>query len=416
MQWANVLESLTQEQRLKLWVLIDSNIESTVLACMREDARHQFLESLSTQSVEQILHTATNSEVVEILNVLPSRTANKLITKLAPNVQSKLETAMSYDDEIVGRYANSDVYTINENVSVKAALDEIGQSELNSYSGSYFVLTDEQNYIGKVTINELLTADKNAKVGAISLQDTSNDHPILDSLSILDASNQIKNSQQLVLPVVTATNQFIGVFSIKDALNIFQYHYEAQVAHLGNVSDEDLFAPIFTSSRRRALWLGINLITAFIASAVIGIFDKVLVEVVALAVLMPIVASMGGIAGSQTLTLTIRGLATGQLSDVNYQSLKSKELAVAALNGVLWAAIVATVTGYWFDNYLLSMILAIALIVNMLAAAFFGILIPVILDKKGIDPALAGSVLLTTVTDVVGFFVFLGGATVIFLN
>jgi magnesium transporter len=185
---------------------------------------------------------------------------------------------------------------------------------------------------------------------------------------------------------------------------------------MGQVSDEDLFAPIFTSARRRALWLGINLITAFLASAVIGIFDKVLIEVVALAVLMPIVASMGGITGSQTLTLTIRGLATGQLNTANYRALRDKELSVAAVNAVVWAVIVAAMTIFWFDNYLLSVILSVAMVVNMLVAALSGIIIPMVLDKNGIDPALAGSVILTTVTDVVGFFVFLGSATIIFMS
>lgn len=163
------------------------------------------------------------------------------------------------------------------------------------------------------------------------------------------------------------------------------------------------------------MWLGINLLTAFLASAVIGLFDKVLIEVVALAVLMPIVASMGGITGSQTLTLTIRGLATGQLGKGNFKVLRSKELQVAAINGVVWAVLVAMVVTYWFDNIGLSSILAVALVVNMTVASFAGIMIPIILDKMGIDPALAGSVILTTVTDVVGFFVFLGCATVLFL-
>jgi magnesium transporter len=170
---------------------------------------------------------------------------------------------------------------------------------------------------------------------------------------------------------------------------------------------------VFTSSRRRAVWLGINLLTAFAASIVIGIFDEVVAQVVALAVLMPIVASMGGITGSQTLTLTIRGLATGQLATSNLRALGNKEVLVAFFNGLLWALVVSAITSLWFDNPWLSAIIAVALIINMLIAAVAGIMIPVLLDKMGIDPALAGSVILTTVTDVVGFFVFLGSASLL---
>ena len=189
----------------------------------------------------------------------------------------------------------------------------------------------------------------------------------------------------------------------------------AQVSHMGRVSDEDLFAPVFTSARRRAVWLGINLVTAFAASIVIGVFDQVVSQVVALAVLMPIVASMGGITGSQTLTLTIRGLATGQLAKSNLRALSNKEVLVAFFNGLLWAIIVAVITSFWFSNPWLSVIIGFSLVLNMLVAAFAGIAIPVFLDRIGIDPALAGSVILTTVTDVVGFFVFLGSASLLLI-
>jgi magnesium transporter len=412
-KWAFILEGLTNAQRLKLWPLIDQSLEGAILYEMRDDARQQLLAVLTSEELEDAVKSSSDNEVVEILTALPQKLVAKLINKLSPQSQSNVESSLSYDEEQVGRYADSDVYTVKHNTSIEDVLDEIRQSDLTDYSGNYIVLDDESHYVGEVSINDLLNAEGATLVQAIAEKSDDN---ILDTLSLMEASNLIKNSNRPTLPILTETGKFVGEFSMGDALSIFQHHYEAQVAHMGKVSDEDLFAPIFTSARRRALWLGINLITAFLASAVIGIFDKVLIEVVALAVLMPIVASMGGITGSQTLTLTIRGLATGQLNTANYRALRDKELSVAAVNSVVWAVIVAAMTIFWFDNYLLSVILSVAMVVNMLVAALSGIIIPMVLDKNGIDPALAGSVILTTVTDVVGFFVFLGSATIIFMH
>jgi len=412
-KWALILEGLPNEQRVKLWPLIDQSLEGAILYEMRDDARQQLLSVLTSKELEVAVKSSSDNEVVEILTALPQKLVAKLINKLSPQSQSNVESSLSYDEEQVGRYANSDVYTVKHNTSIEDALDEIRQSDLTDYSGNYIVLDDESHYVGEVSINDLLNAEEKTLVQAIAEKSDGN---ILDTLSLMEASNIIKSSNRPTLPILTEAGKFVGEFSMGDALSIFQHHYEAQVAHMGKVSDEDLFAPIFTSARRRALWLGINLITAFLASAVIGIFDKVLIEVVALAVLMPIVASMGGITGSQTLTLTIRGLATGQLNTANYRALRNKELSVAAVNSVVWAVIVAAMTIFWFDNYLLSVILSVAMVVNMLVAALSGIIIPMVLDKNGIDPALAGSVILTTVTDVVGFFVFLGSATIIFMS
>lgn len=411
--WALVLEGLPNAQRVTLWPLIDPSLEGAILSAMREDARQQLLSVLTSKDLEKAVKSSSNNEVVEILTGLPQKLVAKLVNKLPLQSQSNVESSLSYSENQVGRYANADVYTVRDITPIAEVLNEIRQSELTGFSGNYIVVDENAHYVGEVSINDLLNAKDKTVVNSIAVK---SETFILDTLSLMEASNKIKNSNRPNLPVLTDKGKLVGQFSMSDALSIFQHHYEAQVAHMGKVSDEDLFAPIFTSARRRALWLGINLLTAFLASFVIGIFDKVLIEVVALAVLMPIVASMGGITGSQTLTLTIRGLATGQLNTANYRALRDKELSVAAVNALVWAMVVASMTIFWFDNYLLSAVLCIALIINMLVASLSGIFIPIVLDKNGIDPALAGSVILTTVTDVVGFFVFLGGATIIFMH
>jgi magnesium transporter len=216
--------------------------------------------------------------------------------------------------------------------------------------------------------------------------------------------------------VVDEEGKLLGRITIDDVVDVIREEGEhAFMGQAGLSEDEDMFAPVMVSARRRAVWLGVNLITAFLASWVIGLFEATIDKIVALAVLMPIVASMGGIAGSQTLTLAIRGIALGQLSSKNARYLLTKELAVGALNGLVWAAVVALVAGIWFQSAGISVLIAAALTINLVFAAFSGALLPLALDKLGIDPALAGSVLLTTITDVVGFMAFLGLATIFLL-
>ena len=317
---------------------------------------------------------------------------------------------MAYDEEQLGRYLVREAYVVSGTATVGNLLVELKTQELPPYTDSFLVTDAAGRYLGQVDLNMLLGSPRGARLRDIA---DSLDEVLTTDMPLLEASNRVKNSGRSMLPVLDSGGQLLGRFSLRDALDVFQEHFEAQTMHLGQVADEDLFAPIAVSAGRRAIWLGINLLTAFMASAVIGIFEDVVAQVVALAVLMPIVASMGGITGSQTLTLTIRGLATGRLAPSNLGALGSKELSVALLNGLLWGAVVAVCAGLWFGNPQLSYIIAGSLLVNMLVASGAGIAIPVLLERNGIDPALAGSVILTTVTDVVGFMVFLGSAAVL---
>lgn len=410
--WSLLLESLTNEQRLIVWPTIPRKKRGNVLARMRDDSRAQILKLLSEQKIQQTLRATASSDAVEILGVLPNKKASNIINKLSPELQQSLGTSLTFDDDQIGRYSNPDVFTVLASESVQEVINEIVENGLPQSTDSLVVVDEENSYRGIVLIEHLLATEHEVLIEQLLIQSSA----ILATVSLLEASNILKNSNRSMLPIITDKGELIGRISLNDALTIFQEYYEGQILHLGKVNDEDLFAPTIVSARRRAVWLGINLLTALIASVVIGIFDEVIAEVVALAVLMPIVASMGGITGSQTLTLTIRGLATGQLSSANMKALRNKELHVSILNGIGWALVVAFLTGYWFDNYSLSAIIAVALIVNMAVAALSGIFIPIILQKMNIDPALAGSVILTTVTDVVGFFVFLGSATLLFLS
>ncbi len=405
--WAFVFEGIPSDLRMDLWDTLADERKAPILAAMRDDSRNQLLGRLPTEDIELLANTSSTEDLVEIIDVLPRKLAAGLIKKLSPQGRDVIGAALTYDEDQLGRYVNYDVYTVDRSDTIGDILDDLRAQELPDYTDSFLVVDESQHYLGQVDINQLLSADEDAKVIEIAEYV---EQVLNADMDLLDASDAVKGSGRSMLPVINKDGRLLGRFSIKDALDVFQEYYDAQVSHMGKVSDEDLFAPVFTSARRRAVWLGINLLTAFAASAVIGVFDQVVAQVVALAVLMPIVASMGGITGSQTLTLTIRGLATGQLAQSNLRALGNKEVLVAFFNGVLWAIVVSVIASIWFDNPLLSIIIAFALVINMLVAAFAGIGIPVLLDRMGIDPALAGSVILTTVTDVVGFFVFLGAA------
>ncbi|MGS2719161.1 magnesium transporter [Paraglaciecola aestuariivivens] len=410
--WAFVFEGLPKDLRFELWQTLAEDKKSPILAAMRDDSREQLISLLSNQNLEDVALSSSAEHLVEILDVLPNRVAKGLIKKLNAQDSGFIEEALTYSDDQLGRYVNHELYTVHKNVTVAALLNELKNEPLPAYTDSILVVDETDHYLGQVDINQLFSSS--GEVTVIQIAEFS-DRVLTADLDLYDASEAVKSSGRSMLPVISKEGRLLGRFSVKDAIDVYQEYYEEQLSHMGRVSDEDLFAPVFTSSRRRAVWLGINLLTAFAASIVIGIFDQVVAQVVALAVLMPIVASMGGITGSQTLTLTIRGLATGQLAASNLRALGNKEVLVAFFNGLLWALVVSAITSLWFDNPWLSGIIAVALIINMLIAALSGIIIPVLLDKMGIDPALAGSVILTTVTDVVGFFVFLGSASLLLI-
>jgi magnesium transporter len=408
--WAFILEGMPKGLRITLWETLDDEKKSPILAAMREDSREQLIGLLSDEKLEDVAKSSTTSDLVEILDVVSPRIAKGLIKKLTPLDVGIIEDALHFTVEQLGRYINHDVYTVNKRVSVGELREELKLQNIPAFTDSYLIVDDSNHFMGQVDVNVLFRHE--ADVSLVQIAEFS-DHVLAAELNLLEAADLVKNSGRSMLPVIGRDGRLLGRFSIKDAFEVFQEHYETQVSHMGRVNDEDLFAPVFTSSRRRAIWLGINLITAFMAALVIDVFDQVVAQVVALAVLMPIVASMGGITGSQTLTLTIRGLATGQLASSNLKALGNKEVQVAFFNGLLWALVVSFITSLWFDSNLLAAIIAGALIINMVIAALCGIAIPVLLDKVGIDPALAGSVILTTITDVIGFFVFLGSASIL---
>jgi len=305
---------------------------------------------------------------------------------------------------------NTDHITVRRNVSLRTVLRYLrALGELPDYTDKFMVVDRRERYLGILRLRRLVTGRPELSVSEAMESDF---QPIPASVADEEVARRFSDQDLISAPVVDDEGRLVGRITVDDVVDVIREESEQTLMNLAGMDeDEDMFAPVLVSSRRRALWLGINLVTALLASWVIGLFEDTIQRVVALAVLMPIVASMGGIAGSQTLTLAIRGIALGQLSQQNARWLVLKELAVGAINGVLWAVVVGGVAWLWFASTTIGLLIATALIINLVCAALSGALLPLSLERLGIDPALAGSVLLTTVTDVVGFMAFLGLAT-----
>jgi magnesium transporter len=328
--------------------------------------------------------------------------------------RQRLEAVLHYPEDTAGGLMNVDVVTVRADVTLDVVVRYLRmRGELPKNTDKLFVVDRNDHYRGALELTQVLTNEPEQLVAAVMDRDIPG---IPATLPDDEVAKQFENLDLVSAAVVTDENILLGRITIDDVVDVIREDADHSLLSMAGLDEEDdTFAPVMKSARRRAVWLGINLFTAFLASWVIGNFQATIEQVVALAVLMPIVASMGGIAGSQTLIIVIRGLALGQIGSTNARWLMYKELAVAVLNGVGWAIVVAVISALWFQNNNIGLIIAAALIINLMCAALAGLSIPFILKRMNIDPALAGSVILTTVTDVVGFLVFLGLGTIFLL-
>lgn len=408
---ALLLSSLPIDYRNQIWSIISPEMMGAVLVILQGEVRTGLIEQATAQHLIDATNELDISDLAVLVGDFPAIVRDKVLEKKG---DSRLETALSYDGRTAAGVMDLDVLTIQADLSVEAVLQFLrGQPKIATNMDSLVVVDDSGSYRGMVHISTLLTSDTHLVVSDIMALDKA----IALNMPVTDVALLFEQHNILSAAVVDEQGLVKGRVSIDDVLDIVRDEAEHVVLSSAGLDEEhDLFSPILVSARRRAVWLAVNLFTAFLASWVIGLFEATIAEIVALAVLMPIVASMGGIAGSQTLTLVIRGLALHQISASNSMKFLGKELAIGAVNGIVWSAVVATLAGLWFSNPGLGMMLGGAMIINLCCASLAGVLIPLFLQKKGIDPALAGGVLLTTVTDVIGFMSFLGLATIFLTN
>ena len=411
---ARLLESSPTRQRRLIWEMLDHSNDGEVLLEVGEEVRNNLMESMDEKSLLAATKGLDVDDLADLLDELPDTVVTQALQGMDYQYRTRLETVMNYDEDTAGGLMNTDTVTIRPDVTLDVVLKYLRLREKIPQNTDNIIVVDRYNhYLGILSVTNLLCADPEKTVS-----DSMNRNYISIKSNTLasDVANIFEDRDLVSAPVIDKNNILLGRITIDDVVDVIREESESTVLNMAGLTDEeDIFAPIIPSTRRRAIWLGINLITALIASGVISLFQDTIEKVVALAVLMPIVASMGGIAGTQTLTLVIRGIALGNISSTNSKSLLIKEISVGLLNSFLWASVIGIVSSYWFNNYLIGVVIGIAMIANLVFAALSGVLIPILLKKIGVDPALGGSVILTTITDVIGFFSFLALGTIFLL-
>jgi len=406
----DLLESLPQPRRQLVWNLVKVDLDADVLLEVNDEVRAGLIRDTSPEDLIQAVGDLDIDDLADILNDLPDTVITEVLRAMDRQDRERLVQVMSYPEDSAGGLMNPDVVTVRPDVTLDVVLRYLRlRGELPKVFDQLFVVDRTGKYLGQLQLATVLTCEPTRLVS--DLIDTS-DQAIPVGMSAREVAIEFEHDDLVTAPVVDQNGFLLGRITIDDVVDVIREEGEHMVLTAAGLDEEDdMFAPVMHSARRRWIWLGVNLITTLLAAVVLYAFQPTLDKLVALAVLFPVVMSMGGIAGTQTLTLMIRGMATGQVSARNKMAILRKELAVGMLNGVLFSIIIAAIAYFWYGNPGLGLVMAIAIITNLVAGALAGALIPVILRRMRIDPALAGGVVLTTVTDVVGILAFVGLAS-----
>ena len=411
---AQALEGSRPTTRRVIWQLLDEEDRNQTLQHIGDEVRAEFLEAMDTAQLVAAADGMNTDDFADILQQLPKTISEQVLASLDTRDRARVEAVLSFPEDSAGGLMDTDTITVRPRHTLELVLRYLRlRKELPSGTDALIVVNSDDQYLGMLPLAKVLTSDPSVTVREIM----DSDAPAMRvDQPDTEIARTFSDRDLISAAVVDDSGQLLGRITIDDVVDvIIEDAEEAVLGPAGLDVDEDTFAPVRRVLRRRAIWLGINLLTAFAAAAVINMFEAAIVKVVALAVLMPVIASMGGIAGTQTLTLVIRGQALGQLNRRNLLWMLNREFLIAALNGTLWATLVAIAAALFFDDRLLGWVIATAMIITILVAAIAGSLLPGLLCKLGIDPAIAGGVVLTTITDVVGFFVFLGLASLVYL-
>jgi magnesium transporter len=410
---ADVLESSPPAQRTMLWELLDESQQSEIIRHVDEDVVLSLLSDKSGEQIATVLEQTDDDDTADILQQLPADLIQKVLIAMDVQDRSRVENLLAYPEDTAGGMMDTDTISVRPQVSLYVVFRYLRRhSELPSMTDSIFVVNSRDAFVGVLPLSSLLVSNPILTVGEIMVTEI---EAIPADMSEHDVAAKFERYDLVSAPVIDQDNKLLGRITIDDVVDVIIDEADHSILGMAGLNeDSDIFAPIVKTAKSRAIWLGANLITAFIAASVIDIFKDTIEKVVALAVLMPIVASMGGVAGSQTLTLVIRNMAQDELFDNNLAWLTRREVAVGAINGCLWSLVVAVATSMFFNDINLGLIIAAALVINLLTAALSGALLPSFLRSIGIDPAIAGTVVLTTITDVVGFLSFLGLATLFY--
>lgn len=411
---ARLLSAFPPKERLALWALIIPENRGHVLVASSDNIREQLLSQMDAKTVLRICRTLSSSDMAWILSVVNDTIAEAVTLALNNEQREQLQSVLAYGDDQVGRYMNLDTVTIRADVRLEVIQRYLRISGGLKHGNHDLMVVDIDGVlVGTLNVIDLLNGEQSAQVSEYMNEPQS----IVDTASLDELTVYSRAAHLNFVPVVDGDGMLLGQINAEDINELSIERAEATMMNMAGIGENsELFSGVRNGVQNRSTWLGINLITAFLATWVIGQFEEVLAQVVALAILMPVVASMGGIAGSQTLAITVRGLAMGQIVGSNRSWLLNKELWIGLINGLVWALVVALLAHLWFENSAISTVIGAAIWINMAIASIAGVIIPMVLHRMGQDPALSGAVILTTVSDVVGFMSFLGLATVFILQ
>mgnify|MGYP001819212541 FL=1 len=411
----DLLESLPITKRLAVWEMTDPELDGEVLVDVNDEVRATLISDSSPEELVAAVDDLDVDDLADILDDLPDAVTTKVLSSMDQQDRERLQKVLSYPEDSAGGLMDPDFLSIRPDVSLDVVMRYLRmREELPEVFDLLWVVDRNGRYLGSLRLSVLLTQDETCTVG--ELMDTSLKAIPVD-MHESQVAMEFEHHDLVTAPVIDSEARLLGWISIDDVVDVIRDEAEhTMLARAGLDEEDDMFAPIVQSARRRWVWLGVNLITAFLAAFCLYFFEPTLDQIVATAVLFPIVMSMGGIAGTQTLTLMVRGMATGQVSSSNTPALLRKELAVGLLNGVVFSVVIAVIAMIWYNDVPLGMVMAAAILLNLLAGALAGALIPVFLRRMKIDPALAGGVVLTTVTDVIGIIAFVGLATFILIG
>ena len=409
---AHCLESTPSEQRKIIWSIIDKSNEADVLSELGEEIQQDLFDEISNQELLDLVQNLELDEMVDILQNLPQQRISFLLSKMTNIDRERVEMVLEYPEDSAGGLLNNDIISVQKDSTLNLVLEYLRSiGDIPENTDKLFVVSNNNNFIGELKISKIISSDLSLKVS-----DIMNDkpHSFMVNESDKEVSKFFEQNDLISAAVVNDKNELIGRITIDDVVDVIIEDADQNFLSMAGIA-EDTFSPPARAARRRIVWLGLNLITAFVAALAINIFQDAIDKIVYLAVLMPIVASMGGVAATQTLTIVLRGLTLEQISSSNLGWLFKRELAVSILNGIVLSLIISLVTYLWFNQLILSILIAAAMIINLLSSVIAGVFVPILLRRLNQDPAIAGSVIVTTVTDVVGFVSFLGLATIFLL-
>ena len=404
---ARLLESVDLQTRAVLWEMVDPDDEGDILVELADEVRDRLIEEMETEELIAAVDGMELDDLADLLIDLPETVTRNVLQSLDHQDEERLRQVLSYDEDSAGGLMNVDIVTVRPDVTLEVVARYLRVSgEMPDGTDSIFVVDRDGAYVGALYLSRLLTNEEDTMVSSVMSTDIL---PIPAHTASAQVVWEFENRDLLSAPVVDDDYRVVGRITVDDVVDVIRDEAEHAVMSAAGLDEEDdMFAPVVQSARRRAIWLGVNLGTAFLAAAVVDIFQTTVDKIVLLAVLMPVVPSMGGVAGTQSLTIITRAIALGQIDKTNAHEILRKELAVGVLNGIGWAMVVAVFTYLWFGDWRIGGVIGAAMIINLFVAALAGFGIPLTLKRMQIDPALAGGVVLTTITDVIGYAAFLG--------